>query len=502
MIQFGGMDGSAVIQAAWRYHLGQEPYRDFLTPAPPSYLIIPGLAFKFLGVAWTSLVRIAAVASAAAFVGQYYLLRRVGWPCLWCFAVSLCTQTVTMLPIGWWTYNQTTAVFASLYTTAAMAFLSGPRDRVARVALGISMLLLSWGKPNVAGLLLSGSAVIFLSSKATRNPFIIVSVVSAAISVGLLVGLNVDPRRLVESYLGSGGRLGNKGMFLQCFIFNDYWESMVTVPLLITMLLAVGLAWRRASLWIATIPKQLPWLLFLMIVTSLAAMATNNELNMVDAPLFFLATAGFVLANRPRIYWRIRSDLFSNSSLARIMTLGSIAALFCFGMRISIHRQRIMSIGWLTFWQPGALQSIEAPPFFRGMEVGRRFQSVLAELQIVLRKSNISNLDRHEVFFGPRMEFAYAAFDFVPPPGLFLWWPGTGEASPEQIDTVVARFQLWRPKLCVFLKNDYTYMPKVLCDFLSDHYTVTHFGELTLFYRRNGNVSGHPETSPRPSRFP
>lgn len=66
-IQFGGMDGGVLVNAAWQLHLGYRPYVDVVTAVPPLFLIGNDLAFDFWGVNWRAMVRITAVFAATSY---------------------------------------------------------------------------------------------------------------------------------------------------------------------------------------------------------------------------------------------------------------------------------------------------------------------------------------------------------------------------------------------------------------------------------------------------
>ena len=65
--------------------------------------------------------------------------------------------------------------------------------------------------------------------------------------------------------------------------------------------------------------------------------------------------------------------------------------------------------------------------------------------------------DPGTVFFGPRLEFAYAAFGLPAAPGLPIWWePGTAFSQQDE----AALIEVWRQKrfnTVILLANDTTY---------------------------------------------
>jgi hypothetical protein len=82
------------------------------------------------------------------------------------------------------------------------------------------------------------------------------------------------------------------------------------------------------------------------------------------------------------------------------------------------------------------------------LQAGPRFKAIEEDLISVVAKAGVA---KDEVFFGPALEFAYAAFGFTPPKGLPVWWhPGTSY-SPRDNATIATRFRSNLPKLVVFL---------------------------------------------------
>src|ERR1700677_5061705 len=69
-------NGGVLINAAWQQHLGRVPYRDYLTAAPPLFLLPTGWAFQLLGPAWSSLSVLVCVFSLLTFAWLFALLWR------------------------------------------------------------------------------------------------------------------------------------------------------------------------------------------------------------------------------------------------------------------------------------------------------------------------------------------------------------------------------------------------------------------------------------------
>jgi len=473
MIQFGGMDGSAALQAAWRYHLGQTPYSDFRSVAPPSYIVPSGLAFDVLGVRWRTLVILAALFSALTFLWQTWLMMRARFGIAWSVAVGLLTQLVTMIQMGWWSYNQTTSVAAVVFIAAALALLRQPDGWPERISMLLSLALLSWMKPNVAGALIAGVTIALLVHRPTRRTYAACAAAATALSISLMFATHVNPLRLIESYLGAKGRMFDSKVFMSCFLWTDSWESIPTLRFLSLAALALVAAAptlnRRAN---SAEGKTALAIAALFIVTGFLAMGTNNDLNSDDTPLVVVGVM-IVVARREGAGERL--------VLARAALAACLACLIAWGFILAEHRDRIMAIGSLMFFESAALSPLDSPPLFKGVQVGPRFQSVLLEMDTAL-KTNPHGSD--DVFFGPRMEFGYPAWGLTPAKGLSLWWTGTGEAPRAETEAVSRAFARWHPRLCIFLRDDFTYVPDEVMAYLVSHYDRRDAGSLTICHLR------------------
>ncbi|MDX6766672.1 MAG: hypothetical protein SFU85_07770 [Candidatus Methylacidiphilales bacterium] len=487
MIHFGGLDGSAVVQSAWRFYLGQVPYRDFLTAAPASYLVLPGLGFCLFGVSWHAIVLVAALFSAFALVLHYVILIRIGWGFRWAFILSAVTQVAAILPLCFLHYNQSAAVSAVLFGSASCLLAHSPKNRANQVLFIITMILMSWMKPNIAGLMLVGSSVFLLLDKRTRVPFVYCAGIAVVLSISLMLCFRLNPFGLVASYMGSsGGRLWNFLNLYRNLWRTDALEASITFLLLSPLFAALMLRGNPFKGCVNSGPffVTISHLGAVSTLTGFVGMATNCEHNMVDA-VMVLSGMCFLIFNASD-----PSEVAAKSTplrqietrLCDIFAFTGVVFLGLFGFLMGLSRFRVESIGQNMFFQDAKPLKVFAPPFFAGLRTGEIFLKVLQDIEATLAAAGLT--DKESVFFGPRMEFAYAAYQFIPPKNQYLFWPGTGEARPEEIEGAVSDFIKWNPKLCIFLLNDFTYMPQSLLIHLSAHYDVSNTQTLTVLRLR------------------
>ena len=77
---------------------------------------------------------------------------------------------------------------------------------------------------------------------------------------------------------------------------------------------------------------------------------------------------------------------------------------------------------------------------------------------------------RGPVFFGPRMEFSYAAFNLQSPKFLPIWWDPGAAFSLSQESKYVASWEQHRFGTLIFYKNDFMYYSPALTALLNRMY--------------------------------
>jgi hypothetical protein len=203
---------------------------------------------------------------------------------------------------------------------------------------------------------------------------------------------------------------------------------------------------------------------------------TNGESKLVDLPLLLLA-----------LWW-----LASPWAAARVPDAGLLfaplsawvgAVIFIFvmfGLTVGSLRERVALIG------PPFAPTLSAlpltTPFFAGFRGSDQLQEIDAEVTGAL-----GQLSPQRVFFGPRMQWAYAAHRLLSPTGQPVWWhPGVSFPSKDEARYV----QAWagdRMDVLVFLRDDYTYLPSSFMELLRHDYSrlpAASFPELDVYTRR------------------
>jgi hypothetical protein len=474
-IQFGGEDGGILADIAYMGKLGYHPYTEINTTGfPPVYVLAAGWAFRLFGVRWTSLVDLAAIFSALALLTQAWLTVRAGLGRLSALLLAAATQAATMLPLASWGYNQTTAVLGALYLTATLGFLLKPKDRVARLALVATAVAVSWGKPNVAALLLVLTALVFLLDRDTRWPGIGLLACAAVTSCVLLFVSGADPRTVLSSYLVASARVTPHN-FKLFFWTNDNAEVRLTLSLLAPAALA-GLA-----SFVKVVFQRKRWgvkrLAFcaaasIGVLTGIVAMGTNNDYNLVDAPVLLVGCVALV--------WLARD--WNRAWTRAVVVAGllvSLLGLTASGLSMTATRYRIYAIGPGRYWQAGPLSSVGGLPMMADVQTGSTFRQIVADVGSVLRLNPTLAGSGPSVFFGPRLLMMYPEWGIAPPMYLPTWWAERPDGDP-RTTAIEDRLLADRYKLMIFAKHDYYFYPASLKLALYSDYDVYDWDLLTI----------------------
>ena len=216
------------------------------------------------------------------------------------------------------------------------------------------------------------------------------------------------------------------------------------------------------------------------IATGIIGMGTNNDHNMADAPLIVL---GFSL-----IYASLR-ELFPMPWLRKTalgLLLLSIFLLAWNGYVVGWKRLRVMSVGPGMFYEDTTLTRLKEPPLFNGMYVGPKLINIIKDLNVVMKYFNYCGNPDAPVFFGTRIDFAYAMFGIHPKKGICNEvWDRFGVSRVNEKNVYIGRFIDARFKLCVFYQRDYVYIPKEILVELFTKYDVYCYGNITFHVRRD-----------------
>jgi hypothetical protein len=470
MRQFGGYDHSEFIQAAWLQLSSLVPFKDYPCTLPPLFFLGARYAFLIFGVRWSAFVLLMAVFAVLSFVFLSRQFRALGFPARGATILALTAELGTTVVCSFWWYNPTASVAGVMVLVSALVCLAHAKEWTSWALLGVSFTLLVLGKPNAWPM---GACVVLLGATreaSQRMRALTVLVLGVALS-GIICWLHgLSPLGVLCTYSALGETRGDPlRMFAlaQCMPVDQHilmWSMKVVVFLFLGTLAAqqdeLRQYWREYSCCVVAA------------LTSLVLFNMNSELKTSDLTLLVVALA--VAAFRP--WSRRRLD-----GIGRAATVIVIAFFLTLSTYWGVTRMRVRSIGERTFFENVPTQTIRTG-FFAGLHTGPRLIAVLGQIE--------NALDRYpsnKVFFGPRMEFSYAAFRRAPPRGLPVWWdPGASFPASDWL-AVSRAFENGDFDLLIFLKDDYIRIPPLaLHRKLSFYDRVPGFSELDVYVKRKG----------------
>lgn len=460
----GGFDHSALIDVAWRVASGQRPGVDFPSTTPIGFVLAAGHAFQIFGVTWSALIGLQALFAAGTFLWLLWLLRRAGSGTGESLALALAVEASTNVVTSYWWYNPATTTAGALFFASAAAFWREPRARPVLASYVASLLLLAAMKPNVAAALIVAVTLVLLSSRVHRLRAVTLSAAALALFAGWLALERNSLPGVLRGYLS----VSTRGFTLQQFLQDlTPSEKHAAVALLVATLVPWFprvLAWTRDG--------HARWLAVAAASAGLLGFVTNGEHKLVDVPLLLLS-----------LWWHGRCDGDPGEGGAarggaalrwwRPLVLGLAGVLIAAGFGVGALRHRVSAIGPKSFFEPRVSKTALVSPFFDGLRGGPILVEVEREVAIA-----VQTLRPGRPFFGPRMQWGYAAFGFESPRGQPPWWhPGVtyAEGSPEE-NAYVERWVEARHDVLVFLRGDRTFLPPRLLWEEAHHYV-----ELTGF---------------------
>lgn len=500
-----GIDGSIILNTSWMLKNGFTPYIDFLTAAPPIF-ILSCKFFSFFPITWFNYGIYSLLVSIVFFNAFNFLLRLIGFNLYEAITSSFVFLLLTVMQGHFLWYNNLTALFCTISVVLAFRLLQLSRLS-SLLEFRTHFLFLSFSGV-VSGLLLLckinwiGAFWIIL----TAAQYVFLRRYKPAFKLFVIILIPLATVYLCTSFLG----------FSLLDIYYNYsdWSSRVAslmwdnafakhiylavAPLLLISLLNLRTYFSDAfrvfkvypslavpiSLkppFLSSLPSLYLWsILFipLAFVGTLMAILTNNSLKIVDiAPLIaalqFLFIPSFKLSFPLFHFFRIlKSEFFFLSCLPLL-----VFSLFTMCFRIS----RTYS------FPPYYINVPLTSPNPNGVFAGTKLISDEVIKMAVIRKffnSSSFSADRDlKVFFGPRIDYMYSDLSIVPPRHLPLWWEAYSldHTLSDKKYFPLASFQDDPPHYIVLW--DTTFLPSRLVSWIKSNYLSQTVQELTFFTR-------------------
>lgn len=458
--QFGGFDQSIMTDLGWRLANGQKPYLDFACTMPPGFALGAKYAFLIWGRFWHAQLYMTALFTGVTFLWFCFLFNRIFHSLALAIFTAFCLECITNLSLSYWWYNTTASIAGGLFLASAFLYLWRPKAVEYQASYCLSLFLLAMMKPNTAMPLILAAVVILVSAPGNRIRTVLLSGVTLAALYGFLVANSFPVGLLWLSYKAGGeSRTLGKSILLQLYLNR---RGMLQVGGIFTVaLLGPFLYYKNSIVHFFRTKDYFSARVFLLLclgpVVGLLAMLTNGELKFVDMVLpmvsgvvLFFHRPDFALSHKQPKPFIQRNYIILFAILAAI------------GLYSGVTRFRVGLVG--PFFQEPADHRTESP-FFADLRTGEGFAEILKE-----EKSVMDSNPRGPIFFGPRMEFSYAAFNIRSPKFLPIWWD-PGAAFPlSQESKYIASWEQHRFGTLIFYKNDFMYYSPALAALLDRMY--------------------------------
>jgi hypothetical protein len=469
MRQFGGYDHSALVEASWLQLSSLVPFKDYPSTFPPLFFVGGKYAFLLFGIHWSAFVLLMAAFAVFSFLFLSRQFRALGFPALGTTILAFTAEMGTTVVCSYWWHNAITSVIVVAVFISSLVCLISSDEWTSWVLLGISFTLLLLSKPNAWPV---GACVLLLcvthGASQWKRASMVLGVGVAAAAVFCWIN-RLSPLGVLRTYYALSETRGNLLNRIALFDFGSMEGRILlrSTALIVLLFLAV-LVNNRGEL-------RLHWRAYscclLAAFTSLVMVRMNNELKTSD--LMPLVVALAVVAYRPWSAQRLEG--IGRASVIVIVLFMTLC------MYWAATRMRVRGIGERTFFENVPAERIKTG-FFEGLHSGPRLIEVLREIE-----STLNTYPSKKVFFGPRIEFSYAAFRRDPPPGLPIWWhPGTSYAVRDiaGVSQALAKDDF---DLMIFLKDDRTRMPLwTLQPKLTLYSKVAGFSELDVYVKKGG----------------
>jgi hypothetical protein len=466
--QFRGYDNSDLVESGWIQMGFLRPFLDYPCTKPPLFFIGVKIAYLVFGVRWLAFPLLTGTFTVASF----FLLARQFGACgispAWSLMLATTAELGTNVMSSYWSYNPIASIATIMVFVSTLACLRESEEWTKWLLLAVSLVLLILGKPN-SWPVGCCPLVLFFGSRRQRARVCITALVAVLASVAICRAYGYPLLSLLHTYSQLASSRGNP---LELKPLEDYLAPERTI--------VIAIVWIMVVMFVALIVARRTevrtfWREYFCCVvaglTSLEMFATNYEI--ITANLMPLVVALFLAGYRP---WSGRGfDKLSRPFVVYVLAFFLVASIYW-----SVTRLRIRDIGEFAFFEYPATERIHQG-FFTGLHTGPRMIRVLAQIKDVVQRNH-----KARFFFGPRIEFAYAAFSLPAPKGLPIWWhPGTSYSETD-LPNVVRSFDRDDFDVLVFLKDDYTRVPFEICFYITHRYRrVSDYGsELDVYVKK------------------
>lgn len=550
--QLGGFDMSALVDTGWRMANSQVPYVDFPLTTPVAFYVGAGWALQIFGVKWSSFVVAAIIITIATFLAQNYLLSQImDWRSALAISLVsqiLCSVVISY----WWynaiTMNAVCLFLSAAFLFACkpeeknslislwltLTLLSLMKPNIAGGLAVLVFLSLFVASPyrfrliwiGIAGLL-SFVVILYLLGLPPLD------VIQSYLTIGKgravptirwfyndkpyehlivlpLIVLSLLPFLERLSRLEDGDRPASLGsvfsvalasviMGILSLLTNSDTNLMVGVPFfLIGSFCFYFLTSSDSSLP----PPRVLWtyVAFLCVFFILRGLIIyQSNFHAIEATPEFLRF-WFIFAMASGIFslfllftnrWarHEKNPILNNWAREKIVWAALIVSagvsLFAGGMR-----WRVAYIGYESFFTYSPLVTIDETYFFENFMVSPSAKSAMLEARLVLMENygDEKNWVHSPVYFGPRIEFAYAVFGIISPVNMPIWWHPNNSYPPEREAGYARAFIDYGFENAIFMKKpdgkdpEYGFLPESIISELETNYNRIDYSNIVVFH--------------------
>ncbi|PWU18609.1 MAG: hypothetical protein C5B50_08625 [Verrucomicrobia bacterium] len=475
MRQFGGMDLGTLIDTGWRLAQGQRPYVDFPCTTPPAFFLGAGYAFKLFGVSWEAQVLFTSVVSVLIFFWSVWLGTKLFNDRGFVLLVGFTVQALSMLLHSFWWYNTITSAAAAVFLLSAALLWLRPESEPARMSYLVSLMFLALTKPNVAGVLILAISAIFLCSRQHRLLVLLLSTGAFAAFMAFLSLNRLSLLRMLQAYLSVAGHATETKNAMA--IFSDM-ETATLIAYLIVILAVLLPALASIAADKRRLRKGPTWIGLAGIGAAVHPFFVNGELKLVD--LLPALIGSLLVASVPPTRPAECQSLHLAGTLRQLVICLFLLLAFS-GTALAIERERLRMDGYGMFFEyelrPGSIKQ----GFFKGLHTGSSFRQLFGQLDEVLQRAPNAS-----VFFGPRLGWAYAAFNKPSPLNQPIAWDPGLMFSAEDGGMFLKSLFKQRYGLVILNKNDRAYYPLDLIEACARDYICDQsYSRLTIGYRKS-----------------
>jgi hypothetical protein len=427
MHQIGGFGFSLITDLGWRTLGGQVPYKDFPCPFPAFSVLGTKFAFQWFGVHWSSIVSMTAIFAFVTFLWSIILVSGLFGRSWFALLVAVTGQITANVFISFWWHNNVSVVACVIYVLSAELWLRRPHSVGAAVSYFASLVFVAGMKPNTAGpliVLITGYLVV----KSQRRALLAGLSVLAYGAFSFILQLNgISQALMIKNYLNVAGR---------CIPFQYYLKNPGRVEgacfflaACATVLPALFLLCRNRKAFPAWV---IPAIAF---VVGFYGYGTDVDLWIC---LTLMLVALVLMAEK------LHSVLWHRyvTWLCMVLSVAGITQAVC--------RERVKTIGLPLFFEYDGNRHRIKEGYFDGLYCGNIFAEILREESIVVEQARTNT-----VWFGPIMQWGYAAFNLPSPPMQPVLWVPVDLFAKSDEDMYFDRFMDSRFQTLIFFKHDF-----------------------------------------------